>query len=83
VRDQGRIRKTRGAGLGLTTLTGLITDTRLWVPDKEGNPTKGLFVAGDTLGCRYGLGYSTLFAGNSIGMAMTHGWLAGKFASET
>ena len=29
------------------------------------------------LGGRYGFGYSTPFAGNSVGMAMTHGWTAG------
>jgi hypothetical protein len=70
------------SGFGLATLAGLITDTRLRVLNKSGAPIKGLFVAGNTLGGRYGLGYSTPFAGNSIGMAMTHGWLAGKFAAE-
>ena len=70
------------AGFGLTTLAGLITDTRLRVLNQSGDPIKGLFVAGNTLGGRYGLGYSTPFAGNSIGMAMTHGWMAGKFAAE-
>ena len=70
-------------GFGLTTLAGLITDTKLRVLNKEGAPIKGLYVAGNTLGGRYGLGYSTPFAGNSIGMAMTHGWLAGKFAVES
>jgi len=70
------------AGFGLVTLAGLITDNRLRVLDKAGVPIKGLYVAGNTLGGRYGMGYSTPFAGNSIGMAMTHGWLAGKFAAE-
>jgi hypothetical protein len=67
---------------GLTTLAGLVTDSRLRVLDASGVPIKGLFVAGNTLGGRYGLGYSTPFAGNSIGMAMTHGWMAGKFAAD-
>jgi hypothetical protein len=70
------------AGFGLATLAGLITDTKLRVLNKSGTPIKGLYVAGNTLGGRYGLGYSTPFAGNSIGMAMTHGWLAGRFAVE-
>jgi FAD binding domain len=61
-------------GFGLATLAGLVTDTRLRVLDKSGIPIRGLG--------RYGLGYSTPFAGNSIGMAMTHGWMAGKFAAE-
>ena len=67
---------------GSATLSGLLSDNKLRVLNKEGEPIKGLFVCGNTLGGRYGLGYSTPFAGNSIGMAMTHGWLAGKFAEE-
>jgi hypothetical protein len=69
--------------LGLFTTAGLITDARLCVLNREGAPIKGLFVAGNTVGGRYGLGYSTPITGNSIGMAMTHGWMAGKFAAET
>ena len=41
-------------------------------------PIPGLYAAGNTLGGRYGLQYTTPFAGNSIGMAMTHGRVAGK-----
>ncbi len=66
---------------GMATISGLITDERLCVLDKEGHPIKGLYACGNTLGGRYGLGYSTPFAGNSIGMACTHGWLAGRFAT--
>ena len=33
-------------------------------------------------GGRYGFGYSTPFAGNSVGMAMTHGWLAGHTVGQ-
>jgi hypothetical protein len=61
---------------GMVTLAGLVTDTKLRVLNKSGKPVKGLYVAGNTLGGRYGLGYTTPIAGNSIGMAMTHGWLA-------
>jgi len=67
---------------GSATLSGLLSDNKLRVLNKEGKPIKGLFVCGNTLGGRYGLGYSTPFAGNSIGMALTHGWLAGKFATS-
>ena len=42
------------------------------------SPIKGLYAAGNTLGQRYGTGYSTPSAGNSMGMAMTHGRVAGK-----
>ena len=67
---------------GSTTMSGLLSDDKLRVLNKDGKPIKGLFVCGNTLGGRYGLEYSTPFAGNSIGMACTHGWLAGKFASS-
>ncbi len=65
----------------MVTVSGIMTDGKLRPLNKEGNPIKGLFVCGNTLGGRYGLGYSTPFAGNSIGMACTHGWLAGRFAA--
>ncbi len=68
---------------GLFATAGLVTDVRLRVLNKSGEPIEGLFVAGNTLGGRYGLGYTTPFAGNSIGMAMTHGWLAGRFAADS
>lgn len=59
-----------------------MTDDKLRVLNKEGQPIKGLFVCGNTLGGRYGLAYNTPFAGNNLGMALTHGWLAGKFATN-
>lgn len=65
---------------GLATMSGLMCDEKLRVLNRDGNPIKRLFACGNTLGGRYGLGYSTPFAGNSIGMSLTHGWLAGKFA---
>ena len=67
---------------GIATLSGLMTDQKLRVLNREGNPIKGLFAAGNTLGGKYGLQYATPFSGNSIGMALTHGWLAGKFATS-
>ncbi|MDR1358055.1 MAG: FAD-binding protein [Coriobacteriales bacterium] len=73
---------TQNAGTtsaGLVTLAGLLTDDQLNVmkADRSG-PIKGLYAAGNTLGQRYGMGYSTPSAGNSMGMAMTHGRVAGK-----
>lgn len=66
----------------MVTMSGIMTDNKLRALNREGQPIKGLYAAGNTLGGRYGLGYSTPFAGNSIGMALTHGWLAGKFAAD-
>jgi hypothetical protein len=64
---------------GLVTLAGLLTDDQMNVmkADRSG-PIKGLYAAGNTLGARYGMGYATPSAGNSMGMAMTHGRVVGK-----
>ena len=65
--------------IGLVTLAGLITDENLNVMKADRSaPIKGLYAAGNTLGQRYGMGYATPSAGNSIGQAMTHGYVAGK-----
>jgi succinate dehydrogenase/fumarate reductase flavoprotein subunit len=74
--------KSENAGTGsagLVTLTGLLTDTNLNVmkADRSG-VIMGLYATGNCLGQRYGMGYSTPSAGNSMGMAMTHGRVAGK-----
>ncbi len=61
----------------MVTMSGLVTDETQNVVDKDWNPIEGLYAAGNCLGGRYGMGYSTPFAGNSVGMAMTHGWVAG------
>jgi len=69
---------TATGSVGLVTLAGLVTDDNMNVLDKDGNRIKGLYVAGNTLGGRYGVGYSTPCAGNSIGMAQTHGYILGE-----
>lgn len=64
---------------GLVTLAGLLTDENLNVMKADRSaPIKGLYAAGNTLGQRYGMAYATPSAGNSMGMAMTHGRMAGK-----
>ena len=70
------------AGVSMVTMSGVMTDARLNVVDLNGNPIKGLYTAGNSLGGRYGLGYATPCAGNSIGMAGTHGRLAGQFVVD-
>ncbi len=66
---------------GLVTLAGLLTNDDLQCVDPQGNVIPGLWAAGNCLGERYGNQYATPFAGNSIGMAMTHGRVAGKLAT--
>lgn len=67
---------------GLVTLAGVPCDRTLNVLKADRTGTiKGLYAAGNVLGERYGNGYATPSAGNSIGMAMTHGRVAGKNAA--
>jgi len=67
----------------MVTMSGLVTDETQNVLDHDWNPIPGLYAAGNCLGGRYGLGYSTPFAGNSVGQAMTHGYVAGhQLASD-
>ena len=57
---------------------GIMTNNDMNVIDEDDEPIPGLYVAGNTLGDRYGLYYPTPCGGNMIGMAMTHGRVLGK-----
>ena len=70
------------AAPSMVTMSGVMTNERLNVLDLHRNPIKGLYTCGNSLGGRYGSGYSTPCAGTSIGMAGTHGRLAGQFICE-
>lgn len=70
------------ASVTMVTMSGVMTDDHLNVLDHSGNPIKGLYTCGNSLGGRYGTGYCTPCAGSSIGMAGTHGRLAGQFVCE-
>ena len=67
-----------GKSPSMVTLSGVMTDKNLNVTDIDGAPIPGLYAAGNDLGGRYGTGYSTPAAGNSIGMAVTNGRVAGE-----
>lgn len=68
--------------IGLVTVCGLTTNGDLQVLDANNQPIPGLYTAGNTCGGRYGWQYSTPFAGNSVGMAMTHGRVLGKLLTD-
>ena len=70
-----------GSSPAMVTMSGVMADKNLNVEDLDGNPIPGLYCAGADLGGRYGTGYSTPAAGNSIGMALTNGRVAGKSAA--
>ena len=65
----------------MVTMSGVMTDKDLAVVDANCVPLGGLYAAGNDLGGRYGTGYCTPAAGNSIGMAVTHGRIAGQNAA--
>ncbi|MDD7368545.1 MAG: FAD-binding protein [Berryella intestinalis] len=72
----------RRVNAGLVTLAGVTCNENLEVMNASTDePIGGLWAAGNCLGGRYGTGYATPFAGNSIGMAMIHGRVAGKLAT--
>lgn len=71
-----------GASVSMVTMSGVMTNNRLNVLDVSANPIKGLYTCGNSLGGRYGTGYCTPCAGTSIGMAGTHGRLAGQFVCD-
>ena len=62
----------------MVTMSGLVTDENYNVLKNDITPIKGLYAVGNSMGGRYGLGYSCPSAGNSIGMATTNGYCAGK-----
>ena len=62
----------------MVTMSGLLTDKHQNVLNKDWKPIKGLYTAGNSMGNRFGMGYTTPFSGCSVGMAMTHGYLAAK-----
>jgi hypothetical protein len=83
---------TAGGGFGpsvphssmpmMVTMSGLITDKSQNVLNTDWEPIKGLYACGNCLGGRYGMGYNTPFAGNSVGMAITHGYTASKVIAK-
>ncbi len=77
----GKLNTSR-INLGLVTLSGLITDDNMNVLDYNDEPIRGLYAVGNCLGNRYAIHYETPIAGNSIGMAMTHGRVLGKYLAS-
>lgn len=66
----------------LVTMGGLITNDKLQPLDEKGEPILGLYVTGNLVGRRFGVDYPLICPGLSHGMALTTGYLAGKFAAK-
>jgi len=73
-RNEGRI----VVSPGLCATTGLDTDADGRVLNSELKPIKGLYAAGNNAGGRFIVVYQSPFAGISLGMAMTEGYMLGE-----
>jgi len=67
-----------GISPGIVATTGLDTDAEGRVLNSEFKPIKGLYAAGNNAGGRFIVVYQCPFAGISIGMAITDGYLLGE-----
>ena len=65
-------------GICMVTMGGFVVDNSYNVVDKNYEPIKGLYAAGNTCGLRWGTAYVTPIAGMSIGTAITLSWVLGK-----
>lgn len=61
---------------------GVLADAACHALNAEREPVKGLYVAGNSMGCRFAEDYPTTIMGVSHGMAMTFGRLAGTNAAK-
>jgi fumarate reductase flavoprotein subunit len=67
-----------GISAGIVATTGIDTDAEGRVLNSEFRPIKGLYAAGNNAGGRFIVVYQSPFAGISIGMAITDGYLLGE-----
>lgn len=68
-------------GQMLVIMGGIDCDDDCRALDADGNPVSGLYVAGNTQGCRFGAEYPMTAPGISHGLALSLGRLAGKNAA--
>ena len=74
--------KATSMGHDLVTLSGLVSDEESRVYDENDQVIPGLFVAGNVQGCRFAVEYPEILQGNSLGMAMVYGRIAGTNAAK-
>ena len=63
---------------GMVQLGGLVTDENQLCLRTDGTPIKGLYATGNCCGNRYSIQYHTMMPGNSCGIAITMGYIAGE-----
>ena len=67
----------------LAVVGGLRVDTKMRVLDEYSSPVRGLYAIGNTAGGRYGVDYPIHVAGNSLGTALTFGFLLGESFTQS
>ena len=72
---------TTGQAGTAVSLSGLVTNAKFNVLDDDDNPIEGLYAIGNCCGQRYALTYPGILAGNSIGQAMTNGYVCGQIVA--
>ncbi|MBR2836150.1 MAG: FAD-binding protein [Coriobacteriales bacterium] len=77
----GSVSDTSTQGGSAITLGGLVTDATFNVLDDNDNGIPGLYAIGNCCGQRFSLTYPGILAGNSIGMAMTNGYVCGQIVA--
>jgi fumarate reductase flavoprotein subunit len=75
--------KDRGLTGFLCILGGLNVNDRMQALDKDFEPISGLYLAGNTIGNRFGCDYPTMVPGISHGMALHFGRIAGANAAKS
>ena len=71
-----------GTGATALTLAGLVTDGNYNVLGDDDEPIEGLYAIGNCCGQRFALTYPGILAGNSMGQAMTNGYVCGKIVGN-
>ena len=67
---------------GMVQMSGVLVNDNYQVRRPDDTIIHGLYAVGNTAGGRYAVQYHTLLAGNSVGFAITQGYVAGEHIAQ-
>lgn len=67
---------------GMVQMSGVLVNDNYQVRRPDDTIIHGLYAIGNTAGGRYAVQYHTLLAGNSVGLAITQGYVAGEHIAQ-
>lgn len=67
---------------GMVQMSGVLVNDNYQVRRPDDTIIHGLYAVGNTAGGRYAVQYHTLLAGNSVGLAITQGYVAGEHIAQ-